>query len=124
MQKCSYCGRENNDGALHCSDCGTALKAVGATAEAAPENPVEKNPRRAAGKDLMVDGVVWTLGGLLVTLASYFAAIRTPYGGHYFIAHGAIIYGLAKYFRGRAAARGTDGGDQAHELLQFAAQLE
>ncbi len=28
MQKCSYCGRENEDAAYHCQECGTQLREV------------------------------------------------------------------------------------------------
>jgi hypothetical protein len=69
-------------------------------------------------------GIIWCAVGAGVTLFSILAAINSPYGGHYVIAHGAIIFGLAQYFRGRAAAKGTDTDDQAQELLDFAAQLE
>jgi hypothetical protein len=69
-------------------------------------------------------GIIWFVGGLAVTVFSYSAAVHSPYGGHYVIAYGAIIYGLAQFFRGRAAARGTDTKDQAKELLEVAAHLE
>ena len=123
MQKCSYCGRENNDGTLNCSECGTPLIAHGAEVEASEDSGVE-NPRRALGEKLMRRGVIWFVGGLAVTLFSYLAAISSPYGGHYVVAFGAIIFGLAQFFRGRAAASGTDTSDQAQELLAVAAQLE
>ena len=72
----------------------------------------------------MWQGVIWFFGGLAVTLFTYFAAISSPYGGHYVIAYGAIIFGIAQFFRGRAAAGGTDTNDQAQELLDVAAHLE
>src|SRR5215470_9800464 len=117
MQKCTYCGRENDDGASNCSECGTALTPV------VEAEPGAKSPRRARGEQLMRRGVIWFAGGLAVTVLSYSAAIRSPYGGHYIVAYGAIIYGLAQFFRGRAAAMGTDTSDQARELLEIAAQL-
>lgn len=123
MQKCSYCGRENDDGSTNCRECGTPLIAGGAEVEA-PQDPGVEKPRRTLGEKLMRQGIIWFVGGLAVTLFSYLAAISSPYGGHYVIAYGAIIFGIAQFFRGRAAASGTDTNDQAQELLDVAAHLE
>jgi hypothetical protein len=38
MKNCDYCGRENDDGAAHCRECGTEF----ARAELPPLEPVEK----------------------------------------------------------------------------------
>jgi hypothetical protein len=72
----------------------------------------------------MLHGILWFVGGLAVTLFSYMAAVSSPGGGHYIIAYGAIIFGIVQFFRGRAAATGTDSGERAQELLDVAAQLE
>jgi hypothetical protein len=109
MQKCSYCGRGNNDGSMNCAEYGTPLV----------EDRID--PQRARGQKLMLGGIIWFFVGLAATLFSYSAA---PYGGTPFIAAGAIVFGLAQFFRGRAAARGTDSAEQAQELLEVAAQLE
>jgi hypothetical protein len=95
----------------------------GAAVEAFQE-AADEDPQRALGQRLMQRGILWFVGGLVVTVFSYAAAVHSPYGGHYVIAYGAVIYGLAQYFRGRAAARGTDSKEQAEELLDAAAHLE
>src|SRR5215469_12278436 len=111
MQKCSYCGRENNDGSPYCNECGTPLKAAGPNATVS-KDPGPEDSRRVLGQKLMLRGAIWFAGGSVVTLFSYLAAVGSPYGGHYIIAYGAIIFGLAQFFRGRAAASGTDSSDQ------------
>lgn len=123
MQKCAYCGRENADESTNCGECGTPMVTDGAGVEASQDSPVE-NPRRASGEKLMIQGIIWFVGGSAVTLFSYLSAASSPYGGHYIIAYGAIIFGIAQFFRGRAAASGTDINDQAQELLDVAAHLE
>lgn len=123
MQKCSYCGKENNDGSTNCSGCGTPVKADRAHVDASADSDMA-NPRFTLGQKLMLRGAFWFAGGVVVTLFSYLAAINSPYGGHYVIACGAIIFGLAQFFRGRAAASGTDTEDQAQEFLDAAAHLE
>ncbi|HSN98721.1 MAG TPA: hypothetical protein VLS89_10570, partial [Candidatus Nanopelagicales bacterium] len=47
----------------------------------------------------MAIGALWTLGGLVVTLASFTA---TDAGGPYVVAHGAILYGVITFLRGLA----------------------
>ena len=123
MQKCSYCGRESDDGATNCRECGTPLIVPGAEVEA-HQDPGVENPRRTRGDKLMLQGAIWFFGGSVVTLVTYLSASSSPYGGHYVIAYGAIIFGITQFFRGRAAANGTDTNDQAQELLDVAAHLE
>lgn len=123
MRKCSYCGKENDDASAACAGCGTPLIGGPTNAEAS-QNPAPQNPRVAYGNQLMIRGALWFIGGTGVTLLSYSAASSGPYGGHYVIAFGAIIFGLAQLFRGLSAASGTDNSQQAEELLQVAAQLE
>jgi hypothetical protein len=108
---------------MNCRECGTPLRAGGAEV-GAPTDPAVENPRRASGEKLMRQGMIWFVGGSAVTLFSYMAAVSSPYGGHYVITYGAIVFGAAQYFRGRAAASGTDTNDQAQELLDVAARLE
>ncbi len=45
----------------------------------------------------MTYGALWFIGGLVVTVATYAAAIG---GGTYVIAYGAIIYGIVQFIRG------------------------
>lgn len=123
MQKCSYCGRENSDTSTNCGECGTLMMADRTDVGPSQDSVVE-NPRRAQGQKLMWQGLIWFVGGVVVTLVSYLAAVSSPYGGHYYITYGAIIFGIAQFFRGRAAASGTDTNDQAQELLDVAAHLE
>jgi Putative prokaryotic signal transducing protein/zinc-ribbon domain len=40
MKKCTYCGKENSDEALHCSECGTEFKSpTSVDTPAEPETP-------------------------------------------------------------------------------------
>jgi hypothetical protein len=41
MKPCSYCGRENSDGTLHCVECGTQLEAPQSPSEPATEVPTD-----------------------------------------------------------------------------------
>ncbi len=108
MQKCSYCGRENNDGALHCKECGTAFAADGADLEASQETAVE-DPRSARGRELRGPVFPWIFGGLALIFGNWSQAIHS------------ILCGIAE---SRAAASRTDPHDQAQELLNAAAYLE
>jgi hypothetical protein len=108
MQKCSYCGRENNDGSLFCKECGTAFAADGADVEASQATGVE-DPRSACGRESRGPGLTWIFGGLALIFGNWPEAIRS------------ILSGIAE---SRAAARGTDTHDEAQELLNAAAYLE
>jgi hypothetical protein len=123
MWKCSYCGKENDDGFTNCGECGTPLTGDSADVQSSQVHTVT-DPRRAQGEKLKLYGVLWFIGGMAITLYSYAAAVGNPRGGHYLIAYGAIIFGIALFFRGRAAAAGTDTNTQAEELLDLAAARE
>ena len=70
-------------------------------------------------------GLVWFVGGCMVTIFSYFVALSSPYDGHYVIAYGAIIWGASQYFRGRAYATGrVSRNAAAQDLLNIAATYE
>src|SRR5262245_30317714 len=113
MPTCSYCGTEYQDEPVQCSQCGKAFR----------EDPADLDPRRAAGQKLMLRGALWFCVGAGATLFSY--AQATQYGGRYVIAGGAIAYGLAQFFRGRAAAAGRiEAKEEGHALLELAARLE
>jgi hypothetical protein len=73
----------------------------------------------------MLTGLLWFLGGGAVTLFSYAEAVNSPYGGHYVIAWGAIVFGAFQFYQGATAAAGrVDRNSRAHELLQLAAAQE
>jgi hypothetical protein len=59
--------------------------------------------RSRSDKDLVVGGA-WLAGGLLLTMITYSLAASGPGGGRYFIAYGAILYGVIRIFRGLKAA--------------------
>jgi hypothetical protein len=122
MRKCSYCGRENPDEAASCTECLTQLAAPAA----ADENKVPPTLAEVqAGKNLRITGAVLLLGGLVVTLFSYLEAVRSPYGGHYVIAIGAICYGAMRFFQGHAMATGRiEANERGQQLLYLAARLE
>jgi hypothetical protein len=124
MFKCSYCGKANADDSPSCGGCGTPL-ATGLNDVEAYKTPDSDDPRLAEAKRLMVRGALWFFGGSAVTLLTFMAAVRSPYGGTYIIAWGAIVYGAIQFFRGQASAAGhVDRNTQAQDLLDLAAQLE
>lgn len=124
MLKCSYCGKDNADDSPTCGGCGTALATGLSDVKTDPSLETE-DPRRAEGKRQMVSGAVWFFGGSALTLFSYMAAVRSPYGGHYVITYGAIVFGAMRFFQGWAGAAGrVDSNGQAQELLEVAARLE
>ncbi|MCP4371736.1 MAG: hypothetical protein GY797_27000 [Deltaproteobacteria bacterium] len=50
----------------------------------------------------MIFGAIWAVGGTTVTIVTYQIAASSPVGGHYFIAWGAIAFGLYDFFKGLA----------------------
>ena len=53
----------------------------------------------AAGRQNMIYGALWCVGGLIVTAVTYNAAAATG-GGKYVVAWGAIVFGAIQFFRG------------------------
>jgi hypothetical protein len=51
-------------------------------------------------KRRMVYGVLWTVGGTVVTVGTLLSAASRSGGGTYFIAWGAIIFGIVDFIRG------------------------
>jgi hypothetical protein len=45
-------------------------------------------------------GLLWAVGGTVVTAVTYSAAASSPSGGTYVVAWGAILYGVIDFFRG------------------------
>ncbi|MCX6830010.1 MAG: hypothetical protein NT002_12135 [candidate division Zixibacteria bacterium] len=52
-----------------------------------------------AGQKNMLVGALWCIGGIIVTVATYQAAVSRG-GGTYFITWGAILFGAIQFFRG------------------------
>jgi hypothetical protein len=48
----------------------------------------------------MLYGLLWTIGGTLVTAITYGSAVSGSGSGHYLIAWGAILFGIIDFFRG------------------------
>jgi hypothetical protein len=121
MRKCSYCGRESEDSVFFCPGCGTAL--VSGVGGGDPSGAsVENDPQGAHASKLMRQGILWFAGGAVVTFISYSAAIHA--GGGYFVAYGAIIFGLVQIFRGLGASSRSETRLEASQLLDVAARLE
>lgn len=124
MKNCAYCGRENEGDAAQCGECGTAFDTeprVSQTAKPdAPDDPV-----RAAAEKRMHSGALWCLGGILVTVFSYLAAVSSPFGGTYIIAWGAILFGGVRFFQG-LSGRNTkpSNEDIGYEALAYGTKLE
>jgi len=65
MKKCSYCGRENDNQAVQCRECGTAL-----------ENPLVDLPVTLEEKEWIEDSLLWLL---------------TEFGAEKFLSHQTIL---------------------------------
>ena len=52
-----------------------------------------------SGKDIIF-GLLWAVGGTVVTAVSYNSAASSPTGGRYIIAWGAIVFGAIQFFNG------------------------
>jgi hypothetical protein len=73
----------------------------------------------------MFRGLLWFFGGCLVTAFTYISAAKSPYGGSYVVAYGAIIYGAIQFVRGKQYATGTvDPNTAADQMLDIAATYE
>lgn len=48
----------------------------------------------------MLYGILWALGGTIVTGVTFVAAASSPSGGRYIVAYGAIVFGIVDFFRG------------------------
>jgi hypothetical protein len=48
----------------------------------------------------MLFGTLWVIGGIVVTAATYNAAASSPTGGRYFVAWGAVVFGIYDFFKG------------------------
>lgn len=64
------------------------------------ESPEEQQKLAEKYKRRMGYGLLWFIGGLIVSLITYVAAATSPTGGPYIVAWGAIIYGLFDISRG------------------------
>src|SRR3954462_8608180 len=94
MLTCSYCGKQYDEATPSCSQCGKPLR----------EDPADAEPRQVAGEKLMLQGALFFFIGLAATVFSYSEAPKN--GGKFSIAIGAIIFGLAQFFRGRHSSSG------------------
>jgi hypothetical protein len=56
-----------------------------------------KREKRTCAKTSLKTGILWLIGGVLVSIISF---ILAPEGGKYFIATGFLMYGLIRFFDG------------------------
>ena len=56
-----------------------------------------KKERRAGAKTSLKAGILWLIGGVLVSIISF---VLAPEGGKYIIATGVLFYGLVRFFDG------------------------
>ena len=61
------------------------------------ESPEGKHILASKYKRHMIYGLLWTIGGTAITIATFSAASG---GGFYIVAWGAIIWGIIDFFRG------------------------
>jgi hypothetical protein len=123
MKKCAYCGRENENSARQCGECGTSFDTDPKDSQAA-KLPTPEDPARAAERR-MLSGALWCVGGILVTLITYFSAASSPSGGTYFVAWGAIVFGGLRFFQGLTSKNAKPNSmDAGYEALAYAAKLE
>ena len=66
-------------------------------AEEYKRTPEGRQAMASQYKRHMLYGILWAAGGMAVTIATYEAASE---GGFYFIAWGAVIFGIIDFFRG------------------------
>jgi len=124
MKNCAYCGRENTDDAAHCRECGTTFVTEPSDLQSS-KSDAPKDPARVAAEKRMLYGALWCVGGILVTVVSYASAARSPFGGTYIVAWGAIVFGALRFFQGlsgRDARPSTE--DNAYEALSVGTRLE
>ncbi len=57
---------------------------------------------KSAGKRNMLFGLLWCIGGSVVTAATYGIAAGSTNGGRYVVAWGAIVFGAIQFLRGVA----------------------
>lgn len=95
MQKCAYCGRENDDVATHCSECGTPVTDKSTTIPLAnPHHAIGKAMNMIwdrwaikAGRKYLAALIVGVIGTTFVTLE------RLPEGFHpWMIPLGAVLF--------------------------------
>ena len=120
MKNCVYCGRENKDDAAQCGECGTPF-----ATEPTDSQTSNLDPARAAADNRIIYGALWCIGGLLVTVVSYLSAARSPYGGTYVVALGAIVYGVWLVFQGLSGRNAmSSSNDIGYEALAYGTRLE
>jgi hypothetical protein len=91
MKSCSYCGRESEECAAHCHECGTPFVHAASRSQ---------NDPKIAAKNRMISGALICLVGIAATIGSFLAAVNSPSGGFYVIAGGAIISGGQRFLQG------------------------
>ncbi len=64
------------------------------------ESPEGRQVMAAKYKRAMLSGVLWAIGGIVVTVISYNLARSGSFGGTYVIAWGAVLYGIYDLIRG------------------------
>jgi len=124
MKTCGYCGRESQDSAAHCNDCGTALLTEPDNSQTADlQNP--DDPWRAAAEKQIRSGALWCIGGALVTVVSYLSALNNPFGGTYIFAWGAILFGGLRFYQGISNKNNKPNNeDTGYAAIANAAKLE
>jgi len=65
MKRCSYCGRENQDEAVHCFECGTGFVTASAVAEVAEAKLPDQIPFRTRW---ILWAVAWAITAILLTI--------------------------------------------------------
>ena len=119
MLKCSYCGKESDDGSTLCGGCGLSLD----TKPGEPQG--NEDPQGGEGGKRLLQGMIWFFIGGAVSLFSYSLAADSPGGGHYIIAWGAMIYGAIQMWRGWTGSTGrTSRNTEAQKVLDQAAVFE
>ena len=114
MNKCAYCGMENEEVFKSCQGCGQPL-----THGAQNQTPRSLSP---LALERIFRGALWCGGGIIVTVGTF--ALQSN-GGPYLVAWGAMAYGAIQIYRGfRTVLPGRKTSPDARQLLQFAAYLE
>lgn len=130
MNNCSYCGRPNPADVAHCRECGTAL-AVQPGSSASGESIPSEDPASTVAEKRMMHGLRWCIGGGAVTTVTYLAASSGPGAGTYFVAWGAILYGIVQIVQGLTGRKVRPGeidqtvrDDLGYDALSLGTRLE
>lgn len=116
--RCASCGLVNFASEVSCRRCGAAIVATApatsvnlpltnqnvSVANYAQQPAIDQAATESSGKCVrrMIFGLLWAIGGTVITVGTYISAASNPNGGRYFVAWGAITFGVLDFIVGFA----------------------